>query len=565
MLLSLLAGAGYYYLTLPVPPSVAISFAAPSQIFVGDPFTVSISVKNESSNPIRNGALTLLLPSGVSVVGQPPSGQSFVYAFPDIVAQGLATVTSTLIATGNPQSVAHLSARAAYTVASSSKQFASESTADIAIGAPAVGLTVTAPPSAVSGSGIQLVLHYENNTPDILPPMTLTLNSPSTFVVQTSSAVVSGNNGTWQLESLAPGTVGTITVGGIVGAAASGTTYGFGETLAETLAGQDYAIGGSTANVAIVTPPLALSIMANNSSDYISGANDWLSYVLSYANNANVPFMGVTVTAKLSGVMFDFSTLATNGSFDSLTDTVTWSPAAIRAFATLASGESGALTFRIKTLKQISAHSASDKDYLLRVDGKITSPSILPGVTATSTTFGNSITTKVGGVITVAANGYHFEKKSGITNAGPYPPIVNQETDYTIHWILGATVTDASNVTVSTLLPPGVSFTGVMKSNVSSTPQYTPATGMVTWQVPFIPANAGTVAPAPEAVFQISDMPAVNQVGRVISLLGGTSVQATDVFTGENLTASADGVTTDLPSDATARSLAHGSGAVRAQ
>jgi hypothetical protein len=303
--------------------------------------------------------------------------------------------------------------------------------------------------------------------------------------------------------------------------------------------------------------------MANNSSSYVSVAGDWLSYALKYANNTNVPFIGATITAKLTGAMFDFSTLQTAGSFNSITDTITWSPSAVPALATLAPGETGTVAFRVKTLKRISAQRASDKDYTLRVDGKIFSLGVLPGVTATSTMSGDSLTTKVGGAIAVAANGYRYDTMSGITNAGPYPPVVDQETDYTIHWILTTTLTDMSNVIVSTSLPAGIAFTGAVWSNVSSTPQYNPATGAVTWQLPSAPAAAGTVATAPEAAFQVSDTPSVNQVGQVISLLGQTIVQATDAFTGNALVASANAVSTDLSKDSIARKS--GGGAVVAK
>ena len=560
------AGAWYYFFMMPpVAPDVAISFTPPSQIFVGDPFAVSISIKNSSTDVLRHGAVTLSLPNGMSLVGQPSDGKSFTYSLPDIDGGNSATVTSTLIATQNPQSVSHLSAQAIYTVASGSKQFATDGAIDLAVGPLAVGLTITAPPSAVGGSNARIVMTYTKNTSDTLPPMTLTLRHPPAFTFQTSSVAVSDGDIAWPLGPLASGANGTITVDGGIGTAASGTIYTFGGTFTEVVSGQTYVINGPTANIAVVPAPLFVSVAVNNSSSYISAAGDWLSYVLAYTNNANTSFTGVTITAKLTGVMFDLSTLQTTGFFNSTNDTVTWSPSAVPALATLTPGESGTVTFRVRTLKQISAHSASDKNYFLRVDGTISSPTILPGVTATSTTFGGGLATKVGGTIAVATNGYRYDAISGIANAGPYPSVVNQETSYTIHWVLTSALTDMKNVIVSASLPTGISFTGETASNVSSTPQYSPATGLITWQIPFVPANAGAVAAATQAVFQVSDTPGVNQVGQVVNLLGETSVQATDAFTGNAAAASADAVTTDLPKDTAARTAAHGSGAVRAQ
>ena len=50
-----------------------------------------------------------------------------------------------------------------------------------------------------------------------------------------------------------------------------------------------------------------------------------------------------------------------------------------------------------------------------------------------------------------------------------------------------------------------------------------------------------------EAVFQVANMPAVNQRDRRCTLLGKTSLTATDGFTGATLSASANPVDTDIP------------------
>jgi hypothetical protein len=126
---------------------------------------------------------------------------------------------------------------------------------------------------------------------------------------------------------------------------------------------------------------------------------------------------------------------------------------------------------------------------------------------------------------------------------------VNESTTYTIHWAVSDTADALQNAIVSSTLPAGVVFTGVVKSNVSTTPQYNPQTGVVTWQIPLVPAGAGIIVPASQAIFQISETPAVNQVGQVSTLLSGTTLQASDIFTGQSLSASAVAVTSDLKDD----------------
>ena len=44
--------------------------------------------------------------------------------------------------------------------------------------------------------------------------------------------------------------------------------------------------------------------------------------------------------------------------------------------------------------------------------------------------------------------------------------------------------------------------------------------GEITWTIPYIPATTGVISPPAQTVFQITNTPAVNQVGQTITLLG---------------------------------------------
>jgi hypothetical protein len=64
-----------------------------------------------------------------------------------------------------------------------------------------------------------------------------------------------------------------------------------------------------------------------------------------------------------------------------------------------------------------------------------------------------------------------------------------------------------------------------------------------------VPAGTGIITQPIEAVFDVSNVPAVNQVGQDATLLGQSSLAATDAFTGQALQASADAITTALLGD----------------
>jgi hypothetical protein len=559
------AAALFYFLRPVPPPSVSVALFKPDKVFVGEPFPVSVSISNVSAEVLKGADLTLELPPDVIFAGAPASQKAGGWPLGDVASGTTVSESSTLIALGASQSVAHLTLRATYSAAAAPKTaLETDGAADVSIGEPAVGVALAAPASVVAGSELQLTAAYQNNTPDTLENFQLALTYPPAFAFESSSPMALSGGGIWNLGPLAPGASGTVAVTGVLTgvnsqsqASSTGLSYGFASAVNLIVASQTYSYSGPTANVTFLEPPLSLAISANGSgaantagaSSYISSPKDFLSYSLNYANHSNVAFRNVSITAKLTGALFDFSSVDTTGAFSSLTDTVTWTPGTVPAFASLAPGASGAVTFRVRTLDAFPIRRASDQDFALRVDGTIASPTVAPGVAASSTLSTTALATKVSGSVALASKAFRYDTSSGLQNSGPYPPIVNQETQYTIHWTVTDTADALQNVVVSAPLPPGVSFTGRTRSNVSSTLQYDPGTGLVTWQIPSVPATAGLIAQAPQAVFQIADTPAVNQVGQYVSLLGQATLQATDVFTGQSLQASADQLRSDLSND----------------
>ena len=550
-----LGGFLFYHFLMPQAlPSAAVVVAAPDKVFIGDPFAVSIAVQNTSGVILKNVKLDFDLPAGVSVVGVKQGQTPVSFSIGDIATGTTITQTSTLIATDGLGSVVSLAVRAEYGGNPGPQvQLQANGSANMTVGDPAIRLSVAAPASAVAGSPIAVAVTYVNDSPDVLSDVRIALGAPPAFVLGTGAGTVASGT-VWDVGLIAPRATGTIAVYGDLMSDAE-AIYSFGASFIIATSGEQYVIAGPTANVALHQPPLSLVISANGSSSYTTAPNDFLIYTIHYANHASVALQGVMVRAKLTGSMFDFSTVGSNGSFDSRTNTVTWSTSAVPAFVSIAPGASGDLALRVKVLRDFPIHRASDKNFSLRVDGEIVSGTVLPGVVATSTASVASLTTKIAGNVAVASRGYRYDDASGIINTGPYPPVVNQETKYTIHWTVTDSADDLRDVVLSAALPTGVTFTGKVTSNVSTTPQYNSTTGMVTWTIHVIPATAGIVALAPQAIFQVAATPAVNQVGQSLMLLDKTAVQATDVFTNLALAASADAVTTAFPNDPIAKQV----------
>ncbi len=545
------AAGAWFFLNRPAPaPAVSLDFAAPSEVATGDPFALSVLYTNSSTVPLRNASLVVALPSGVFFSGQPASQQTETIALGDIAAGYSGEENVALLAAASASNVVQVSSTLSYvTDASRGVSFSTSNKTSFAVGAPVVSLAISAPTNVFAGQNFTSVVSYKNVTAHPIDGVSIAMQYPQGFVFSSAAPTPAfPGNSIWNIGSLAQGAGGTITITGAV-SGKSTALYSLSGTASEAVGSSSYTIAAQAANIAITASPLAVSAVLNNQPNYIAQLGDNLDYTITYANTSNITFKNVVVTAALSGAMFDLKSVQSNAAFNSNTNTLTWYAANTPALASVAPGTTGTLDLRVNTKTAFPIATAADKNFALGLHLGINSLTVPAGTAATSTAASSNVSNKMGGVIAISAVGYRYEPTVAIKNSGPYPPKVNQPTTYTIHWNVKNYSTDASNVTVSAYLQSGTTCTGEIVSNVSVQPSCDPSTGEVTWTIPGVAAGTGIIGAPVEAVFQVENTPAVNQIGQTITLLGKTSVTATDNFTGATLSASADPVGTDLPND----------------
>jgi uncharacterized repeat protein (TIGR01451 family) len=535
------------FLNRPAPaPAVSLDFAAPNEVAAGDPFTLSVLYTNSSTVPLTNASLVVSLPQGFFFVGQPESQTVETIAIGGVAPGYSGTESVQLLAVANDNTVSQVHAALSYaTAASRGRTFSTSATANVAIGSPVLALAIAAPTNVFAGQSFTSVISYKNTAGHAIDGASITLQYPQgfTFVAADPAPAFPGNT-TWNLGSVPQGGSGSVTITGTM-TGQSTALYSLSGTASESVGGSSYTIAAQAENIAITASPLTIGASLNNQPNYLATLGDNLDYTITYANTSNMTFRNVVVTAVLNGSMFDLGSVQTQGAFNSNTNTVTWYAANTPALSSLAPGATGSLDLRVNTKPSFPA----GKDFTLGLQLVVTSPTVPPGTAATSTSASAAVTNDVLGVVALSASSYRYEPQAAIKNSGPYPPKVNQPTTYTIHWNITNYSTDVSNVAVSAYLQSGATCTGEIVSNVASQPVCDPTTGKVTWTIPNISAGIGVHSAPVEAVFQVEDTPAVNQVGQTITLLGKTSLTATDDFTGTTITSFADPVGTDVPND----------------
>ncbi len=554
LVLAVLAGVGYtvYYFLEPKAPNVTLDFARPGDVFIGKPFSLSVSYSNSSDQVLKNVKFLVVLPPELSFLGKSTDQRVFEKPIGDVGPGSVTPETLNLIAQSGAQSFKEITAKLRYNLATNPDvQFEASKTFDLGLGLPGVSLAIVTPQNVNSGENFDTQVKLQNNTGEDIKNIALKLSYPPVFnFVKSDKEDARRNNQEWIFPTLAKGQTESVNINGnLVGADLA--RYQFAASASSDYMGQTYAMDNQTSDIAISPSPLSLSILVNGSdpNSYVARAGEDINYEMRYKNNSSVPLSNLKLTAGMVGEMYDFSTLSANAVFNSITNILTWTQQSAGDLAVLNPGEERSISFRVKLKSAFPIRRLGDKNFSLKLNLSLESPTVPPGVAAQKTVTISKIETKLSGQADIKSAGYFYDSASGILNKGPYPPRANQKTQYTIHWKVINYSTDITGAVISAKAAPGVNFTGQIKSNSGSQPSYDSASGVVTWNLGDVPATKGIVGTPFEAIFQIEYTPSNLQIGEEVGLLGETRLTAKDAFTGKDISAVSGEITTYLRDD----------------
>ena len=414
--------------------------------------------------------------------------------------------------------------------------------------------------SGISTSGLSRIIFeytatmkvkfYENKSKENLNDLFLKVDYPATFKFVDANPKPTSESNLWSLANVNSNQKGQIEItGSLVGQ--EGQNSNFKINILKNISGKKYSLVSKDYNITLSKSNLSLNVILNNDYNYIASPGETLFYVFKYKNNSNTPLENIVLKANFIGEMFDFQTAQTNGYFDSLTNTFVWNAASMPSLSLLSPGQSGEISLRIKLKDKFPISNENNKNFVLKVNATIESPTVPSDVSSEKTIASYEAENKVRGNVVIDAFGLYRDPVWKILNKGPYPPKVNQPTQYTIHWKIQNYANDISNVKISSFILPGTIYTGVFKSNIDIKPDYNKDSGLFSVSIPFIPANRGVINDPIEIVFQVENIPSINQIDKDITLLSQTKFEAQNEFTGENISLSMPEVKTDLINDPT--------------
>lgn len=511
---------------------VDISINSPSQVEIGVPFTARVTIHNAGPGVARESMLSFSLPDGVVFMSEPENKRMVTKSLGSL---GSGTVTNQefrLMPVSGENTLLQLNGSFSYIPTDLGSRFERKAVAEITVGESGMSLDIKAPQKVFAGEEFELTIDYENVSQTEFYDLQLFVEYPRGFTFISSTLTPDENESLWKLGDLRAGSKGSFTIKGSL-PGPDGAFYDFAVGIHTSFLGKSYVVNEKTASVAIAASPLNLSITVNDKVDYQAEPGETLSYELTYKNNTETALRDVIITARPVGVMLDFSSInSRDGAYSSSDNTILWNAARDSRLSLIRPGESGTVSFSIKTYTGYEIRRVSDKNFTVRVLAEIESPTVPSGVASRETKGSASIETKVGGGLVVALSG-SYKNSVGIANSGPIPLRVGQPTTFTIHWTVRNGITDMSRLTMGTFLGPHVRYTGEYRASNNVAPVYNSRTQEFTWSAGDVAATKGYVDDPLELVFQVEITPSADQVNQGPTLFGETTVSATDSFIGK--------------------------------
>lgn len=535
----------YIYQYFSADKEILLFVQSPQNVLRGIPFEINVSFNNDSKNSLKDVELSLFLPEGTAVLGDDKNKRILNKDMGNLASGEVFQEKIPVMIFGEAEAVKNFNVSVSY---SSSLSARFEKTKDLEIIAKEAGvkLDLTAPEKVLNNEEFEIYVDYANISEENFADVNINIDFPSNFVLKESDPVLMANS--FKIANLTKEQNGKIfIVGKIIGTEQS--FFDIKTKIEINNSNQNYLISEKIASIYIAPSPLSLKILLNDGINYISRSGDRLKYRLIYANNTDVNLTDTIIKAKLSGEMFDFASLKTNGAYDSKNNILSWNAAAIPDLASLSSGATGAVEFEISTKNEYPIKKISSKDFVLKIEADISSPTVPYYVAADKTIGISSLQTKVAGRIEIEFLAYFNDQISGFVNKGSLPPKVNQPINFTIYWRIKNYSNDVKDIKVQAFLEPGVKLVDEPKANITSLPQYNERTGEITWLIDKISATKGIVGKPVEAIFQIEVIPNITQINKEVPLIGQSAITAFDEFVNFELSDFANALDTKNLSD----------------
>ncbi len=285
---------------------------------------------------------------------------------------------------------------------------------------------------------------------------------------------------------------------------------------------------------------LLLKVNDNNSGGGVS-AGQVLNYRIDYVNQGETNLSNLKIVASLNGAWLDWSSLKDQDKGQIDGQKIYWTKKELPGLALLKPGASGSINFSIK-LKDWENGDKNDVGEIVSFVYYLSEDGANDEIKEDQKS--NTISHQLNSDLGFSENVMYFNEDNIAVGSGPLPLIVGQMTNFKVYWHLSNTRHDLRDLSVVADLPDYVTWGGknyTAEGDIS----YDQDKHQVIWRLDKLSAGIDDLV----GEFNIGVTPRADQKERIIILMPGSTVKATDNATGSLLEVSGKAKTSQLEDD----------------
>lgn len=296
-------------------------------------------------------------------------------------------------------------------------------------------------------------------------------------------------------------------------------------------------------NFEVIKSDLNLNLIINGSqSDQGVNLGQAMNYSIVYANKGDSEMENIIIMAVLSGDALDWQTLDDKSNGKVSDNTISWSKDEIPQLESLGVGDEGVIDFSIKLKPFEKINIEPGEKYDIESYAQFSIGNIEPE--ENEDTKSNTIINKINSDLSLNEQIRYFNNDNIAVGSGPLPPKVGETTSYKVYWVITNNLHELNGLRVQVSLPDYVSWNGKNRSTAGAV-EYDASGNKVIWNIGRMPISVYKT----EAEFSISITPTDADIDKIIVLLSGTTVEATDVATKAEISQTTKAKTTRLEDD----------------
>ncbi len=532
--------------------NIVITIAGPVAVNGGEALPLDVTVQNKNNAPLQFANIQVQYPQGTKSsedLSKDLPRESFDAG--DLAPGASIHEQIKPVLFGAEGESKEIKISVEYRLRNSSGTFYKDTVYDVSITSTPVSMSISSLKEVNSGQNVEFSVNVVSNSTATIKNFLLTAEYPFGFTFKSATPKPSYDNNAWTLGDIQSGGKRAVTITGkIEGEDAQERVFKFNAGIAKT--DDEKSLGvtflSNSQSITIQKPFIGIDLALNGSGakDFTTASGQNVRADIEWSNNLSVPINDAVITATLHGALIDKSSVVAEGGFYRSNDnTITWDKSTNDKLGNLSPGDSGTLTFSFTPLPLVqggvSAHNPSISLDISARGSRLNEQNVPETIT--------SLVDRIVKISTDLNLTSRIVYYSGpFQNSGPIPPKADTPTTYTVIWDVSNNANAVSSGLVKATLPSYVKWLGNV-SPLGEKVTFNPVGGEVVWDLGQISENTGVSSSPREAAFQLSYLPSVSQVGTVPKIMSEAVLTGSDEFSGDDLSSTEEGLTTELKTD----------------